>query len=62
MENRISGKRPEPISDEEINLTDNEPAQELCEQVRILTVEAREALLQQALAVSNEKCNGLIKR
>uniref|UniRef100_UPI0026DB3913 hypothetical protein n=1 Tax=uncultured Butyricimonas sp. TaxID=1268785 RepID=UPI0026DB3913 len=51
-----------PITDEEINLTDNEPAQELCEQVRILTAEAREALLQQALAVSNEKCNGLIMR
>ena len=62
MENRITGKRPEPITDEEINLTDNEPAQELCEQVRILTAEAREALLQQALAVSNEKCNGLIMR
>ena len=44
MENRITGKRPEPITDEEINLTDNEPAQELCEQVRILTAEAREAL------------------
>ena len=48
--------------DEEADLSDNLPAQELCEQVDLFTAEARESLLQKALAVSNEKCNGLITR
>ncbi len=63
MENRITGQRPQPITDEEtITFEDNPAAQELCEQVKSLTAEVREALLQQALAVSNEKCNSLILR
>ena len=60
MENRITGRSPERISDEEADLTENVPAIELCEEVKRLTAETREALLEQALAVSNEKCNGLI--
>lgn len=60
MENRITGLSPQPITEDEVDLTDNLPAQELCEEVRQFTVQAREALLQQALAVSNEKCNNLI--
>ena len=59
MENRITGRSPERISDEEADLTENVPAAELCEEVKRLTAETREALLEQALAVSNEKCNGL---
>ena len=47
---------------DEVDLTDNLPAQELCGQVDLLTAQARESLLQKALAVSNEKCNGLILR
>jgi len=43
-----------------VDLTENVPAAELCEEVKRLTAETREALLEQALAVSNEKCNGLI--
>lgn len=62
MENRITGLSPQRITDEEADLTDNLPAQELCEQVDLFTAEARESLLQKALAVSNEKCNGLILR
>lgn len=62
MENRITGLSPQRITDEEADLTDNIPAQELCEQVDLFTAEARESLLQKALAVSNEKCNGLILR
>lgn len=60
MENRITGKSPEPITEDEVDLTENVPAAELCEEVKRLTAETREALLEQALAVSNEKCNGLI--
>ena len=60
MENRITGLSPQPITEDEVDLTDNLPAQELCEEVRQFTAQAREALLQQALAVSNEKCNSLI--
>ena len=60
MENRITGLSPQPITEEEVDLTENVPAAELCEEVKRLTEEAREALLMQALAVSNEKCNGLI--
>lgn len=62
MENKITGLSPQRIVDEEADLTDNLPAQELCEQVDLFTAEARESLLQKALAVSNEKCNGLILR
>lgn len=61
MENKITGQSPPRIVDE-VHLTDNLPAQELCEQVDLLAAEARESLLQKALAVSNEKCNGLILR
>lgn len=61
MENRITGKSPQPITDTEaVSFENNLPAQELCEQVKGLTAEVREALLQQALTVSNEKCNSLI--
>ena len=45
-----------------MDLTENVPAAELCEEVKRLTAETREALLEQALAVSNEKCNALISR
>ena len=60
MENRITGRNAERIPDEEVDLTENPSAIELCEEVKRLTAETREALLEQALAVSNEKCNGLI--
>lgn len=60
MEKRITGKSPEPITESEVDLAENVPAAELCEEVKRLTAETREALLEQALAVSNEKCNGLI--
>lgn len=62
MKNRVTGKIAEAIREEEVDLRHNEPAQELCEEVRLLTAEAREGLLEQALAVSNEKCNGLVLR
>ena len=60
MENRITGLSPQHITEDEVDLTENVPAAELCEEVKRLTTETREALLEQALAVSNEKCNGLI--
>lgn len=60
MENRITGLSPQPITEDEVDLTENVPAIELCEEVKRLTAETREALLEQALAVSNEKCNSLI--
>lgn len=60
MENRITGLSPQPITEDEVDLTENVPAADLCEEVKRLTAETREALLEQALAVSNEKCNGLI--
>lgn len=61
MLNKITGERPQPvIEDESVDLSNNPQALELCEEVKRLTAEAREALLMQALAVSNEKCNGLI--
>ena len=62
MENRITGRSPERISDEEVDLRENPSAIELCEEVKRLTAETREALLEQALEVSNEKCNALISR
>lgn len=59
--NKITGEYPQPIiEDESVDLSNNPQALELCEEVKRLTEEAREALLMQALAVSNEKCNGLI--
>ena len=60
MENRITGLSPQPITEDEVDLADNIPAQELCEEVKQLTAHAREGLLMKALAVSNEKCNDLI--
>ena len=61
--NRITGERPQPITeDEEVDLSDNAPAMDLCEEVKRLTAEARESLLMQALTVSNEKCNDLIMK
>ena len=45
-----------------MDLSENQAAIELCEQVKLLTAEARESLLQQALTVSNEKCNSLVER
>ena len=56
------GLSPQPITEEEVDLTENLSAIELCEEVKRLTAETREALLEQALAVSNEKCNALISR
>lgn len=61
MENKITGRNPQPIPNEDaVTFENNLSAQELCEQVKVLTAEAREALLQQALTVSNEKCNNLL--
>lgn len=60
MENRITGRSPDPLTDDEVDLTDNLPAQALCEEVKQVTAQAREGLLMQALSVSNEKCNDLI--
>ena len=61
MENKITGQSPQPIPDEEkIELSDNLPAQALCEQVDLLTAEAREGLLYKALTVSNAKCNKFV--
>ena len=63
MENKITGKSPQPITDEDtITFEDNLPAQELCEQVDLFTKEAREGLLQKALAISSEQCKVLISR
>lgn len=61
MENKITGKSPQPITDAEaVSFEDNLPAQALCEQVDLLTAEAREGLLYKALTVSNAKCNKLV--
>ena len=60
MINKITGRSPDPITDEEVDLSDNLPAQALCEEVKQVTAHAREGLLMQALSVSNEKCNNLI--
>lgn len=62
MENRITGKSPLPIMDGEVDLSENQAAMELCDQVNLLTAEAREGLLLKALAVSNEKCNKLVSQ
>lgn len=61
MENKITGKSPQPIQDEDaVTFESNLPAQALCEQVDLLTAEAREGLLYKALTVSNAKCNKLV--
>ena len=61
MENKITGKSPQPIADADaISFEDNLLAQALCEQVDLLTAEAREGLLYKALTVSNAKCNKLV--
>ncbi len=62
MENKITGLSPRKITDENeaVDLSDNLPAQALCEQIDLLTAEAREGLLYKALTVSNAKCNKLV--
>lgn len=45
-----------------MEISGNQAAEALCDQVELLTAEVREALLQKALVVSNEKCNSLILR
>lgn len=61
MENKITGKSPQPIPDEDVvTFESNLPAQALCEQIDLLTAEAREGLLYKALTVSNAKCNKLV--
>lgn len=63
MTNKITGERPQPvIEDEQVDLSNNPQALELCEEVKRLTAEAREALLMQALMVSREHCNDLVLR
>lgn len=63
MENRITGRNPQPIAedDEEI-YTDNPELVKLNEAVESLLSVAQAGLLQKALALSNEKCNNLIER
>lgn len=62
MENKITGLSPRKITDENeaVDLSDNLPTQALCEQIDLLTAEAREGLLYKALTVSNAKCNKLV--
>lgn len=63
MLNKITGEHPQPvIEDEPVDLSQNPPAIELCEEVKRLTAEARESLLMQALTVSREHCNDLVSR
>ena len=63
MINKITGERPQPIiKDEPVDLSRNPSALELCEEVKRLTAEAREAMLLQSLAISNEQCNDLVLR
>ena len=63
MINKITGERPQPILQHEpVDLSHNPPALELCEEVKRLTAEAREAMLLQSLAISNEQCNDLVLR
>ena len=63
MINKIPGERPQPIiKDEPVDLSRNPSALELCEEVKRLTAEAREAMLLQSLAISNEQCNDLVLR
>ena len=61
MLNKIKGERSQPIiQDEPVDLSRNPSAIELCEEVKRLTAEKREAMLLQSLAISNEQCNNLI--
>ena len=63
MINKITGERPQPIiKDEPVDLSRYPSALELCEEVKRLTAEAREAMLLQSLAISNEQCNDLVLR
>ena len=63
MINKITGEHSQPIiEDEPVDLSHNTPAVELCEEVKRLTAEAREAMLLKSLAVSNEQCNDLVLR
>ena len=60
MENRITGKRPQPILDDEDEIiTDNQQVMELNSAVDNLLAVTQGGLLQKALALSNEKCNNL---
>lgn len=63
MENRITGKRPQPILDDEDEIiTDNQQVMELNSAVDNLLAVTQGGLLQKALALSNEKCNNLVSR
>lgn len=63
MENRITGRSPQPIiEDEEEIVTDNPELIKLNAAVENLLEVMQGGLLQKALALSNEKCNNLIKR
>ncbi len=63
MENRIIGKRPQPILDDEDEIiTDNQQVMELNSAVDNLLAVTQGGLLQKALALSNEKCNNLVSR
>ena len=63
MENRITGKKPQPILDDEDEIvTDNQPLQELNAAMEDLLEVTRGGLLQKALALSNEKCNNLVSQ
>ena len=63
MENRITGKRPQPILDDEDEIiTDNQKVMELNSAVDNLLAVTQGGLLQKALALSNEKCNNLVSR
>lgn len=63
MENRITGKRPQPILDDEDEIiTDNQHVRELNSAVDNLLAVTQGGLLQKALALSNEKCNNLVSR
>lgn len=63
MENRITGTRPQRVvEDEEEIITDNPELIKLNTAVESLLDVMQGGLLQKALALSNEKCNSLIKR
>lgn len=63
MENRITGKSPQPILDDEDEIiTDNQQVMELNSAVDNLLAVTQGGLLQKALALSNEKCNNLVSR
>lgn len=59
--NKITGENPQPIiEDEPVDLSHNQPALELCEEVGRLATEARDGMLSKALVMSREQCNNLI--